>query len=49
MMVGYLVTNHRSAFGRESLESDGTLVGSEGHSDEFTVPILRQYDESLQR
>ena len=26
---------------------DGRLIRSEGHLGEFTVPILKQYDESL--
>ena len=40
-------TNQRPAFGGKSMEHDGTLIRSEGHSAEFTVPIWKQYNEWL--
>ena len=42
-------TDGRPAFDEKSLERDGTLIRSEGHLGEFTVPIWKQYDQWLWR
>ena len=46
-MAGNLSTNQRPAFGRKSLECDGTLITSEGPLGELTVPIWKQSHEQL--
>ena len=48
-MAGNLVTNQRSAFGGKSLEPDGTLIRSEGHLGESTVPTRKEYHKWLSR
>ena len=37
-------TNQRPALGEKSLDSDSTLIMSEGHLIDFTVPIRKHYD-----
>ena len=49
IMAGNLSTNQRPAFGRKSLECDGTLIRSEGHLGELTVPTRKEYHKRLSR
>ena len=47
-MAGNKSINQRSAFSGKSLEYNGMLIRSEGHSGEFIVVIQKQYDDRSQ-
>ena len=45
--IFYQSTNQIPVFGKKTPKCDGTLIRSEGHLGEFTVPTGKQHDEWL--